>query len=318
MSLESAKKFLAIEAEAITELIQRLDSSFVRAVDLIEACKSHVVITGIGKSGIIAQKISATLASTGTPSIFLHPAEAVHGDLGRVVSGDVVVALSYSGETAEILLLLDTIKRWAIPLITMTGNVKSTLAEASDLVLDVSIQKEACPLGLAPTASTTAMLALGDALALAMLERRGFSEDDFAALHPAGGLGRKLMRVENLMHTGDAVPKVMTTTRMSDVIYEISKKGLGMTSVVDAEERLVGIITDGDLRRLLERGDSILSKTAGEAMHPHPLTIDGREFATRALNLMEQRKITSLIVADSTRRVSGVLHIHDLWRTEMF
>ncbi len=318
MSLESAKKFLAIEAEAIIELIQRLDSSFLRAVDLIEACKSHVVITGIGKSGIIAQKISATLASTGTPSIFLHPAEAVHGDLGRVVSGDVVVALSYSGETSEILLLLDTIKRWAIPLITMTGNVKSTLAEASDLVLDVSIQKEACPLGLAPTASTTAMLALGDALALAMLERRGFSEDDFAALHPAGGLGRKLMRVENLMHTGDAVPKVMTTTRMSDVIYEISKKGLGMTSVVDAEERLVGIITDGDLRRLLERGDSILSKTAGEAMHPHPLTIDGREFATRALNLMEQRKITSLIVADSTRRVSGVLHIHDLWRTEMF
>lgn len=318
MSLDSAKKFLAIEAEAITELIQRLDSSFIRAVDLIEACKSHVVITGIGKSGIIAQKISATLASTGTPSIFLHPAEAVHGDLGRVMTGDVVVALSYSGETAEILLLIDTIKRLGAPLITMSGNVKSSLAEASDVVLDVSIKKEACPLGLAPTASTTAMLALGDALALAMLERRGFTEEDFAALHPAGGLGRKLMRVENLMHAGDSIPKVQSSARLSDVIYEISKKGLGMTSVVEEDDQLVGIITDGDLRRLLERGDPILSKTAGEAMHPSPLTIHRREFATRALHLMEQRKITSLIITDSSGRVEGVLHLHDLWRTEMF
>lgn len=318
MSLDSAKKFLAIEAEAITELIQRLDSSFIRAVDLIEACKSHVVITGIGKSGIIAQKISATLASTGTPSIFLHPAEAVHGDLGRVMTGDVVVALSYSGETAEILLLIDTIKRLGTPLITMSGNVKSTLAEASDVVLDVSIKKEACPLGLAPTASTTAMLALGDALALAMLERRGFTEEDFAALHPAGGLGRKLMRVENLMHAGDSIPKVQSSARLSDVIYEISKKGLGMTSVVEEDDQLVGIITDGDLRRLLEHGDPILSKTAGEAMHPSPLTIHRREFATRALHLMEQRKITSLVITDSSGRVEGVLHLHDLWRTEMF
>jgi len=318
MSLASAKKFLAIEAEAITELMERLDSSFVRAAELIEACKGRVVITGIGKSGIIAQKISATLSSTGTPSLFLHPAEAVHGDLGRVVAGDVVVALSYSGETEEILVLLDTLKRLGIPLIGMSGNPKSTLAEASDVVLDVSIKKEACPLGLAPTASTTAMLALGDALALAVLERRGFTEEDFAALHPAGGLGRKLMRVENLMHSGEALPKVAADTRMSDVIYEISKKGLGMTSVVDQNDRLVGIITDGDLRRMLERGDQILSKTAGEAMHRNPLTIHRREFATRALNLMEQRKITSLLIVSDAGRVEGVLHIHDLWRTEMF
>lgn len=318
MSLDSAKKFLSIEAEAITELMERLDSRFVRAVDLIEACKGRVVITGIGKSGIIAQKISSTLASTGTPSLFLHPAEAVHGDLGRVVAGDVVVALSYSGETAEILLLIETIKRLGSPLIAMTGCVKSTLAEAGDVVLDVSIKKEACPLGLAPTASTTAMLALGDALALAVLERRGFTEDDFAALHPAGGLGRKLMRVENLMHIGAELPKVTVETKMKDVIYEISRKGLGATSVVDSNNRLVGIITDGDLRRLLERGDQVLAKTAGEAMHRNPLTIQRREFATRALNLMEQRKITSLLVVDAAGALEGVIHIHDLWQTEMF
>ncbi|MDD5543159.1 MAG: KpsF/GutQ family sugar-phosphate isomerase [Acidobacteriia bacterium] len=318
MSLESAKKFLSIEAEAISELIPRLDASFVHAVDLIAGCKGHLVVTGIGKSGLIAQKISATLASTGTPSIFLHPAEAVHGDLGRLVSGDVVIALSYSGETAEILLLLETIKRLGVPLIAMSGDRQSTLAEASDVALDVSIKKEACPLGLAPTASTTAMLALGDALALAVLERRGFTEDDFAALHPAGGLGRKLMRVENVMHVGEAIPKVSSSTRMSDVIYQISKKGLGMTAVVDERGTLIGIITDGDLRRLLEHGDSILSKTAREAMHGEPLTIHRREFATRALNIMEQKKITSLIVVDAAKSVEGVVHIHDLWRTQMF
>lgn len=318
MSLDSARRFLAIEAEAITKLIDRLDATFIRAVDLIESCKGHVVITGIGKSGIIAQKISATLASTGTPSLFLHPAEAIHGDLGRVVAGDVVVALSYSGETEEILLLIENIKRLGIPLVTMSGNTQSTLAEASDVVLDVSIQKEACPLGLAPTASTTAMLALGDALALAVLERRGFTEDDFAALHPGGGLGKKLTRVENLMHSGDALPKVTPGTKMSDVIYEISKKGLGMTSVVDDNGKLVGIITDGDLRRLLQRDEHILSKTAGDAMHTIPLTIGRREFATRALNLMEQRKITSLLVTDGAGHIEGVLHIHDLWRTQMF
>jgi arabinose-5-phosphate isomerase len=318
MSLESAKKFLAIEAEAITGLIERLDSSFVRAVDMISACRGRVVITGIGKSGIIAQKISATLSSTGTPSLFLHPAEAVHGDLGRLVPGDLVLALSYSGDTSEILLLLDTIKRLAIPLIVMSGNLKSTLAEASDVTLDVSIKKEACPLGLAPTASTTAMLALGDALALAVLERKGFSEEDFAALHPGGGLGRKLMRVENVMHTGDALPKVTGETKMSDVIYEISRKGLGVTSVVDQQDRVIGIITDGDLRRLLEHEDQILSRTAAEAMHRNPLTISRREFATRALNAMEQRKITSLLVVDEAGHIEGVVHIHDLWRTEMF
>jgi arabinose-5-phosphate isomerase len=319
MSLETARKVLEIEAEALSELLERLDASFVRAVDLLFACRGRVVVAGMGKSGIIGQKISATLSSTGTPSFFLHPAEALHGDLGRLVAGDVLVALSYSGETEELLRLLDTVKRLAVPLISLTGNPASTLGQASEAVIDVGIRKEACPLGLAPTASTTAMLAMGDALAMALLERRGFDEEDYAALHPGGGLGVKLKRVENVMHSGEAVPRVQPDTGMTDVIYEMSRKGLGLTAVVERNDRLVGFISDGDLRRFFEReGNHALSLSAVDCMTRKPVTIGRKELATRALNLMEARKITSLLVVDGAGKLEGVVHIHDLWTTQMF
>lgn len=318
MALETARKVLEIEAHALAELIGRLDERFVRAVDTLFACKGRVVVTGMGKSGLIGQKISATFSSTGTPSFFLHPAEALHGDLGSLVRHDVLVALSYSGETDELLRLLDTVKRLGIPLITLTGSPRSTLGQASDAVIDVGIREEACPLGLAPTASTTAMLAMGDALAMALLERRGFTQDDYAALHPAGRLGVKLRRVEHLMHTGDAVPSVRPTTPLTDVIYEISRKGLGHAAVVEDGNRLVGIISDGDLRRFFERqGNRALNLTAADCMSPKPVTIRRQELATRALNLMEARKITSLMVVDAEGRLEGVLHLHDLWTTQM-
>src|SRR5713226_8673892 len=256
MSLEIARRVLEIEAAALAELPQRLDHRFVQAVEILFACRGRVVGSGMGKSGLIGQKISATFSSTGTPSFFLHPAEALHGDLGRLVPNDVLLALSYSGETEELLRLLETVKRLAIPLITLTGNPCSTLAQASDVTIDVGIRQEACPLGLAPTASTTAMLAMGDALAMALLEKRGFREEDYAALHPAGGLGVRLRRVENVMHTGDQVPRVRPESRMPDVIYEMSRKGLGVAAVVEDGERLAGIISDGDLRRFLEREGS--------------------------------------------------------------
>lgn len=319
MSLETARKVLEIEAKTLGDLVGRLDERFVRAVEIIYACRGRVVLTGMGKSGIIGQKISATFSSTGTPSFFLHPAEAIHGDLGRLVAGDVGVALSYSGETEEILRLLDTLKRLAIPLITLTGSLESTLAQASDVVIDVGIREEACPLGLAPTASTTAMLAMGDALAMALLERRGFKEDDYAALHPGGGLGVKLRRVENVMHTGDQLPRVEPGTAMPDVIYEMSKKGLGVTAVVGPKGFLAGFISDGDLRRFFQKeGNRALGMTAGDCMSCKPSTIGRRELATTALNLMEARKITSLPVVDAKGRLEGIVHIHDLWRTEMF
>jgi arabinose-5-phosphate isomerase len=273
----------------------------------------------MGKSGIIGQKISATLSSTGTPSFFLHPAEAIHGDLGRLVAGDVVVALSYSGETEELLRLLDSLKRMAIPLITLTGNPASVLAQTSDVVIDVSIREEACPLGLAPTASTTAMLAMGDALAMALLEKRGFKEEDYAALHPGGGLGVKLRRVENVMHAGDQMPSVAPGAIIPDVIYEMSKKGLGVAAVVEADGRLAGFISDGDLRRFFQReGNRALGMTAADCMTRTPATIAKGELATKALNLMETRKITSLPVVDADGRIEGIVHIHDLWQTEMF
>ncbi len=319
MSLETARKVLEIEARTIAELVGRLDRRFVEAVELLFACRGRVVVTGMGKSGLIGEKISATFSSTGTPSFFLHPAEALHGDLGRLVRNDVLVALSYSGETEELLRLLDTVKRLAIPLIALTGNPSSTLAQASDVVIDVGIREEACPLGLAPTASTTAMLAMGDALAMALLEKRGFKEEDYAALHPAGGLGVKLKRVENVMHTGDQVPRVRPRTPMPDVIYEMSKKGLGHTAVVDDGNRLVGIISDGDLRRFLQsEGSKALGLTAADCMTPRPATIGRKELATRALNQMEARKITSLLVVDAGGKLEGVVHIHDLWTTQMF
>lgn len=319
MSLETARKVLEIEARALGELLSRLDERFVRAVEILFNCRGRVVVTGMGKSGIVGQKISATFSSTGTPSFFLHPAEAIHGDLGRLVADDVVVALSYSGETEELLRLLDTLKRLAIPLITLTGGMNSTLAQASDVVIDVGISEEACPLGLAPTASTTAMLAMGDALAMALLEKRGFKEEDYAALHPGGGLGVKLRRVENVMHSGDSIPRVGVQTAIPDVIYEMSKKGLGLTAVVEGGDRLVGFISDGDLRRFFQReGNHALGMTAADCMTRTPTTIARSELATKALNLMEARKITALLVVDAAGKLEGVVHIHDLWRTEMF
>jgi arabinose-5-phosphate isomerase len=319
MILETARKVLEIEARTLSGLIGRLDDRFERATGALFDCRGRVVVTGMGKSGIIGQKISATFSSTGTPSFFLHPAEGLHGDLGRLVRGDVLLALSYSGETEELLRLLETVKRLAIPLITLTGSSGSTLAQTSDIAIDVSVPQEACPLGLAPTASTTAMLAMGDALAMALLERRGFSQEDYASLHPAGGLAIKLRLVESLMHKGGAIPRVGPQTPMPQVIYEMSRKGLGVTTVVDSEDRLVGYISDGDLRRFFEReGNQALDLTAAACMTGSPVTIQRTELATRALNLMEARKITSLPVVDSQGKLEGLLHVHDLWTTQMF
>ncbi|MEE8161755.1 MAG: KpsF/GutQ family sugar-phosphate isomerase [Acidobacteriota bacterium] len=319
MSRETARKVLKMEAEAILNLISRLDESFDRAVELLAGCQGRVVTTGMGKSGIICRKIAATLASSGTPSLFLHPAEAVHGDLGMVAPGDVVLALSNSGETAELIRLLEMVKRLGIPLISMVGNIESMLAQNSDLVLDVGVDREACPMGLVPTTSTTAALAMGDALALALSEKKGFRLEDFARLHPGGKLGKKLARVGELMHGGDQLPKVTVNTPMEEVIYEMSHKGLGITSVVEQEDRLVGVISDGDLRRLLERErGKVLERTAGQCMTSDPVTIKQETLATSALNLMEQRSITSLMVVDDVNRVIGVVHLHDLWGTEMF
>jgi arabinose-5-phosphate isomerase len=319
MSLETGRRVLEIEARAIAELIGRLDQQFERAVETILACRGRLVVAGMGKSGLIGQKISATFSSTGTPSFFLHPAEALHGDLGRLVPNDVLMALSYSGETEELLRLLDTVKRLAIPLIVLTGKPASTLAQSSDVVIDVSISEEACPLGLAPTASTTAMLAVGDALAMTLLEKRGFKEEDYAALHPGGGLGVRLRRVENVMHTGDEIPRVRPETTLPDVIYEISKKKLGHTAVVDGRGRLAGVISDGDLRRIFQSaGNRALERSAADLMTRTPVTIGRKELAARALNVMESRRITSLMVVDEDGRLEGVVHIHDLWQTEMF
>lgn len=313
-TLETARKVLETESRTLAQLAARLDGRFEHAVDLILACRGRVVAAGMGKSGIIAQKISATLSSTGTPSYFLHPAEALHGDLGRLVQDDIMLALSYSGETSELLRLLDSLKRLSIPLITFTGAADSSLARASEVVIDAGVAVEACPLGLAPTASTTAMLALGDALAMVLLEKRGFSEEEYASLHPAGGLGMKLRRVEAIMHTGDAVPRVSAETRLPGVIYEISRKGMGHAAVVDEQGRLAGLISDGDLRRFFEReGNRALSHAAADCMTRSPITIGRKELATRALAVMESRKITALPVVDVQGRLEGVVHIHDLF-----
>jgi len=320
-----------IEAEALRALADRLActmaADFERAVELLHGCVGRVIVTGMGKSGLIARKIAATLTSMGSPALFLHPAEALHGDLGMVVRGDVALALSASGETDEILQLLATVKRLGVPLITLTcddlhsfrqaGQTRSTLAQAADVALDCSVAQEACSLGLAPTASTTTMLALGDALAVALSERRGFKEEDFANLHPGGKLGKSFARVSSLMHTGDALPRVGPLTRMTEVIYEMSRKGLGMTTVVE-DEKLVGLISDGDLRRLLERhGKHVLDLTAGECMTRSPKVVGPDVFAIAALDIMEQKKITSLPVIDDAGLLHGVLHLHDLWGTEM-
>ena len=318
MSREIARKVLEIESRAILELVPRIDASFDRAIETLLACAGRVVVTGMGKSGLIGQKVSATLASTGTPSLFLHPAEAIHGDLGRIVKGDAVLAISYSGDTEEILSLVPQVKRLGAPLLAMTGQPRSALAAAADVHLDVSIREEACPLGLAPTASTTAALAMGDALAMALVERRGFTVDDFAVLHPGGRLGKKLLRVEDVMHTGDAVPRVNADTPMKDVLFEMTRKRLGLTTVVDGDGRLLGMISDGDLRRQMERhGYTLLDRRAGECMTRDPVVIGRREMATAALAVMEARKITSLLIVDDRGAAEGVLHLHDLWKTEM-
>lgn len=318
MSLELARKVLEIEARAVGDLAGRLDDHFNQAVGTLLVCHGRVVVTGMGKSGLIGRKISATLSSTGTPSYFLHPAEALHGDLGRLVSGDVLLALSYSGETEELLRLLDTVKRLAIPVITMTGKPDSSLGSASDVVLDVGISQEACPLGLAPTASTTAMLAMGDALAMALLERRGFTEEDYAVLHPGGGLGIRLKRVRDVMHSGEQLPLVDPETSMPDVIYEMSRKGLGLAVVVNATGHLAGFISDGDLRRFLGRvGNQALQSRAVECMTRSPITIGAEKLATEALNLMESSRITALPVLDADGKLAGVVHLHDLWRLGM-
>ncbi len=319
MSLETARRVLRIEAEALGDMLQRLDARFEQAVELLLACKGRVVVSGMGKSGLIGRKIAATFSSTGTPAAFLHPAEAIHGDLGMLMRDDVVLAVSYGGETEEIIALLETIKRLGLRMVTLTGHPRSTIAAASDVVLDVSVKEEACSLNLAPTASTTATMAMGDALAVAMLDRRGFSPGDFAALHPGGRLGKKLLRVENLMHAGEAMPRVTATAKMPDVIYEMSKKGLGMTTVVDADGRLAGILTDGDLRRLMQqRGAATLDLVVGDCVTKNPQTIAPGELAGSALRMMEERKITSLVVVDTERRPVGVVHLHDLWTLELF
>jgi len=318
MPRETARKVLQIEAEAIAALGDRLDETFDRAVQALHECRGRVVVTGMGKSGIIAQKVSATLSSTGTPSLFLHPADAIHGDLGRVVKGDVLLAISYSGDTTEILSLIPLVKRLGAPIVALTGNPRSPLALAADTHLDVSVSSEACPLGLAPTASTTAALAMGDALSMALLERRGFTVEDFAVLHPGGHLGKKLVRVEDLMHTGSQIPRVSPDTPMKDVLFEMTRKRLGLTTVTDADGTLLGMISDGDLRRQMERhGYALLDRSAAECMTREPVLVGRRELATRALDILETRKITALLVADEHGRIEGVLHLHDLWNTEM-
>ena len=318
VSQQIARRVLEIEAQAILDLLSRIDASFDRAVETLFACAGRVVVTGMGKSGLIGQKISATLASTGTPSLYLHPADAIHGDLGRVVKGDVVLALSNSGETGELLTLLAQVKRLGSPLVALTGNKHSSLAQAADVHLDVSIRAEACPLGLAPTASTTAALAMGDALGMALVEKRGFTVDDFAVLHPGGKLGRKLLRVEDVMHRGDEIPRVGPATPMKDVLFEMTRKRLGLTTVTEPDGRLLGLISDGDLRRQMERhGYGLLDRTAAECMTKEPKRIGRRELATVALDVMESTKITALLVADGEGRIEGVLHLHDLWKTEM-
>lgn len=311
--LSLARKVLQTEAAAVLALVDRLDDRFVEAVTLIVRCRGRVIVTGIGKSGIICRKIAATLASTGTPAFFLHPAEAVHGDLGVIQSDDVVIAMSYSGETEELTRVLETLKRIGAPLVALTGGKTSTLAQAATVALDCSVSEEACPMNLVPTASTTAALAMGDALAMTVLVEKGFKPEDFASLHPGGKLGKRLMRVEQLMHSGDSLPVVQLHTSTRDVIYEISRKGLGMTTVVEKDGRLAGIITDGDLRRKMGTTASIQDLTARDLMTSNPVAIGQSTMAVEALAMMEKRKITSIVVVDAERRVEGVVHLHDFW-----
>jgi arabinose-5-phosphate isomerase len=313
------KKVLKIEADAVKTLASNLDNNFFRAVDLLFSSRARVIVTGMGKSGLVGRKLAATLSSCGTPALFIHPAEAGHGDLGMVVKEDVLIAISYSGETKEIIGLLDFFKRAGIRLISITGNKKSKLAEYSDIVLEARVEKEAEPNGLVPTASSTAALALGDALAIALMKKRGFGEKDFAVFHPKGEAGKKLLKIKSLMHKGRKVPCVSQEASMNEVLEEMSRKKLGMTCIVDNKERLVGVITDGDLRRKIQKfGKSFLEKKAQECMTPDPWTVNSEDLATTALNIMEENKITSLVIKNKEGRIEGIIHLHDLWRTEMF
>jgi arabinose-5-phosphate isomerase len=317
MTIKQAKRVLKIEAEAIARLIDRLDHNFELAVDMIMNCEGRVVVTGMGKSGHIGNKIAATLASTGTPALFLHPAEGIHGDLGMVTRGDVVIAISNSGETEEMSKMLPSLKRLGIKIVALTGNGDSTLAKNSDVVIDVGVAEEACPLGLAPTASTTAALAMGDALAVALLDKKGFKEEDFACYHPGGSLGKRLLlHVRDVMHTGNAIPTVSEETRIKDAIYEISSKKMGITAVIDGQGRLVGVISDGDLRRWMERteksGENLLAKKAADVMTKNPKVISKDALAAEAMAIMENSSITCLLSLDQQSRPEGVVHLHDL------
>src|SRR5574337_1054809 len=315
MIADRGRQVLQIEAEAILALIPKLDERFDRTIEILRDCRGRVVLTGMGKSGSVAQKIASTMASTGTPALFLHPAEGGHGDLGMLVRGDVVIAVSNSGETDELVGLLPAIKRLDLTLIALVGDPASTLAKQSDVAIDVSVAKEACPLALAPTASTTAALAMGDALAVALLEQRGFTEADFALLHPAGSLGRRLLwRVQDLMHVGEQLPVVAEGARMKDAVAEISRKKLGMTAVVDEAGILTGILTDGDLRRALQKGINLLQRQVRDCMTPNPRTIDKETLAAEALEVMERHAITSLVCVGAHGRPEGVIHLHDLLR----
>ncbi len=316
MIIEKAKQVLKIESEAIRSLIDRIDDSFVKTVNLLDKCKGRVVITGIGKSGIIGKKISSTLASIGIPSFFLHAAEAVHGDIGMITKKDMIIAISNSGESKEILNLLPAIERFNVILVSITGKINSTLAKKSDIVLNISVAEEACPLGLVPTASTTATLALGDALAVALLDKRGFKEEDFAVFHPGGSLGKKLLiRVKDIMHTGNKIPKLYKTALLKDVIFEISSKKLGITIVVDKEDKVVGIITDGDLRRLLEKKRDVFKTTAEKIMTKNPKIVEKNNLAAKALQIMEKYSISSLIITNENKNPTGIIHLHDILKT---
>ena len=318
-TIATAKRVLRIEADAIAGLIDRLDARFEKAVELLHDCKGRVVVTGLGKSGLIGRKIAATLASTGTPSLFLHAADALHGDMGVMAAGDILLAVSSSGETEEMVELIEPAKRIGVQIVAMTSNPRSTLAAASDIVLDIAVKEEACSLNLAPTASTAAALAMGDALAIALLDRREFKEEDFAALHPAGRLGKKLRRLESLMHAGEDLPRVLPSAMMPDVIYEMSSKGLGLAAVAQKDGKLLGIITDGDLRRVMQRRkENVLDLTAADCMTKNPVTMPRSELAAAALRLMEEKKITSVLVVDAAGRLEGVVHLHDLWTLQLF
>ncbi len=309
-----AKKVLKTEADAVFALIDKLNSNFEKAVDIIYESKGRVVVTGMGKSGLVGKKIASTLSSTGTPAFFMHPAEASHGDLGMVTSDDVIIAISNSGETDELIGLIPFLKRFNVSLISLSGNPDSTLSRAADVTLDVSVKEEACPLGIVPTASTTATLAMGDAIAVALLMKRGFREDDFAFFHPSGSLGKKLfIKVKDLMHTGNALPVTAKDTPLIKAVIEISSKRLGVTVVEDKDKKMLGIITDGDVRRGIEKwGKSFFDMLAGEVMTKNPKTISEEELAAKALSIMEKLSITSLVVPDETGRALGIIHLHDI------